>query len=705
MQVHLLPVYSKLAQPDEIPPELEEKLPQDLRLSLHQVETYRALTQGDCDVVFNTAMTGDGKSLAGELPMLVQGGINWSTLAMYPTNELIADQLVCLENLLKLWTGDVIFSSVNSAELDRLIEDVAYQRRGEALASLFKNNDLILSNPDIFHYVMHQFYTYPEDAPDRYAAQLAQKIKQLTFDEFHIFDAPQIVSVLNALLFIHEISTNVRPHKFLFLSATPGELLLEYLDRSGLKVAEIRGAYASSAERSDQWRRILNQAVINFEAEGRAEVWVERHLQDILLPHFLERKPEVKGALIVNSVASAHRIWKYVRPVFEKHGLSVGLNTGLTSKSRRKASYDTDLLIGTSTVDVGVDFQINFLIFESLDGGSFLQRLGRLGRHDGFSQRGEFHRFRDFVAYAMVPNWIAERLFAGTGNAKGLFQRGDTLDRIQFNQAVQAAFPPPATFDNYARCWGQFQSIKILWGLGRAPVREQYRETRESLLKRYEQTFDLRFAIHRYKELLADRSPLLIDALSFRGGEEFPCCVIDETEPQEQERFKNADLLQIVANYHLEYLEPKVFFTSAEKVGLKRPIFEGRRPLGFFRLRGVREDRQNVRFFLDKDLLGWGAEKFDRADAVQGFRLDATFPGYTEINSGLQMRELSALLISERHPMDVKRCLQLPLLFPLYEFTSRDGVNGTVAFGRTALMLDSRLKYHPLYTGGGAVIV
>ncbi len=43
----------------------------------------------DVDVIFNTAMTGDGKSLAGYLPAFQDGK---SIIAMYPTNELIQDQ-------------------------------------------------------------------------------------------------------------------------------------------------------------------------------------------------------------------------------------------------------------------------------------------------------------------------------------------------------------------------------------------------------------------------------------------------------------------------------------------------------------------------------------------------------------------------------------------------------------------------------------
>jgi CRISPR-associated endonuclease/helicase Cas3 len=61
--------------------------------------------------------------------------------------------------------------------------------------------------------------------------------------------------------------------------------------------------------------------------------------------------------------------------------ISVGENTGLTSLEDRRASFEKCLLVGTSTVDIGVDFRINLLIFEATDAGTFIQRFGRLGRH------------------------------------------------------------------------------------------------------------------------------------------------------------------------------------------------------------------------------------------------------------------------------------------------------------------------------------
>ena len=90
MQITLLPVYSKLADPQSVPPKVAQRLPQDWQLSQHQVETYHALTRRDADVLVNTAMTGDGKSLRAYLPTLVNPKRH--AFGMYPTIELSRDK-------------------------------------------------------------------------------------------------------------------------------------------------------------------------------------------------------------------------------------------------------------------------------------------------------------------------------------------------------------------------------------------------------------------------------------------------------------------------------------------------------------------------------------------------------------------------------------------------------------------------------------
>lgn len=709
MKITTLPVYSQLAAPATVPDEVRERLPAGWKLSQHQVETYQALIDPDgAEVIFNTALTGDGKSLAGQLPVLIRGGSASALAAMYPTNELIRDQQGQLRGSKEQWKADLCFDMLNSAALDEIMAEDVYNQRGDALLEILNNYDVVLTNPDIFHLVMHQFYVRrgPQgDAPSKIFGPLVRRFAQFTFDEFHIFGTPQVVSVLNAMLLIHETESQSRPHKFLFLSATPGDLMLKYLRRSGLRVREIAGQYAHSETPLDdaEWRQILRGATIHVES-GRVEEWVEAHLEDTLLPFFEKRGPRAKGAIIVNSVAAAHRLLYKLRPGFEKRGLSVEPNTGLTSQQRRAASYAADLLIGTSTVDVGVDFQINFLIFESRDAGSFLQRLGRLGRHAGYERDGQRHTFEDFEAFALVPPWVEETLFKGRDGAAPLLQDGATLDRERFNQALVEAYPRPATFEHYARYWGRLQTAHVMRGLSNPTIREQYAQSRAALGQRYEATFDIRLraAFGQYRDLHDKQKVLLDEVIAFRGGSYFTCGVIDETEDGE---LKLVDLFQLAANARLGALDEDAFYAAVERAGLSRRPFEQQKPLAFFRFRGWREERENYTLKLNRDIGHWGAERFGRAAVSKGWQLDAPVPGLTKLNNRLSRRELPALLCAGYHPLDLKRSLRLPLLFALYAFCSRDGVEGCVAFGREALLLDTRLRHSRLESGGGGIIL
>src|ERR1044071_3272050 len=168
MRFSLLPVYSQLANPNDIPDELANKLPAGVRLSQHQLETYVALARDDIDVVINTAMTGDGKSLAGQMPLLAK---RKRTLALYPTNELILDQHQSATKTLEAWESDPAFSDPRNVKLlygallDQLAAEAEFGGRSDELMRVLNNAKLLLSNPDIFHAIM-QFGYQKGIAPD-----------------------------------------------------------------------------------------------------------------------------------------------------------------------------------------------------------------------------------------------------------------------------------------------------------------------------------------------------------------------------------------------------------------------------------------------------------------------------------------------------------------------------------------------------------
>ena len=64
-----------------------------------------------------------------------------------------------------------------------------FGQRGSALLSVFNNYDVLLTNPDIFHYIMQPFYVRAGkigDAADKVFAPMVNAFQQFTFDEFHL---------------------------------------------------------------------------------------------------------------------------------------------------------------------------------------------------------------------------------------------------------------------------------------------------------------------------------------------------------------------------------------------------------------------------------------------------------------------------------------------------------------------------------------
>lgn len=706
MRFSLLPVYSQRVKPDTvIPHELAIKLPAGVRLSQHQLETYEALACDDIDVVINTAMTGDGKSLAGQMPLLAT---RKRTLALYPTNELILDQHQSATKTLKDWEPDPAFNDPGNVQmlygalLDQLAAEAEFGRRSDQLAQVLDNSKLLLSNPDIFHAIM-QFGYQKGIAPDWLVAKLARDYDQLTFDEFHIFDVTQVAAVITGLLFLYAQRGSTL--KTLFLSATPGETLIPLLDSAGLKVHKVEGKYSYDPKADpDNWRPILQSATLDL-APLRAEAWIDQHLEDTLLAFFKRHGEGAKGAIIVNSVATAQRLLARLKePLWHKHGLRVEDNTGLTPRSIRRASYTADLLIGTSTVDVGVDFQINFLLFEANDAGRFMQRLGRLGRHTGYvDAEDKPHKFEAFEAHALVPEFVFQRLTIGRDQQPALLTADQPLRRDMLHQAVQAAFPRPAPYNHYLRIWGRFLPQHVLQKLSHPTIRAHYTEQVQTLHKQYKAVFgtSMNKAGHdakAYQNQKPNQYKLVEEAQSFRGSSAFDCGVLRMDLLEKDREPLTYDLFWLLSNARIELIDDETFYVDVRRLGYRDEPFKRGYQLAFFRLCSFLPERDDVIVNLDH-VRDFDWQSYNQALVIKGVRVDcARFPQLNELNRMLVRQSFAALICPGKHPLEVQQFGQLPGLFPLHKFTGNN-LTGTIAFGREALILDSILRYRRI---GGA---
>jgi len=709
MQLTTLPVYSKLADPADIPVEIAARLPDDWKLSQHQLETYQALCSDDIDVVINTAMTGDGKSLAGLLPIIT----HWSeapTLVLYPTNELIQDQYRSIEAQFPQWDRPADRAAMlYGAKLDELTAVTESLTRPETMRRELVNRLLVLSNPDILHAILQFHYQQFGRAATWLTNELNLNFQQLTFDEFHIFDAAQITAVLTGLLFLHEQNPRL---KTLFLSATPDQRLIVPLRRVGfgdrLKLIspQEEGWYMHGEDPGKGWRCILQACQLTF-AQQSAEEWMAEGLAQVLLPWFRDRPNGAKAAIIVNSVATALRLEQLLRPHLEPRGLNVAPNTRLNGQSTRKASYDADVLIGTSTVDVGVDFRINLLIFEASSAGTFLQRLGRVGRHTHYKDRdGVLRKFQDFAAYALVPPFVYDRLTLAKEGQPPLLHAGDTLNRQLLGDHITAVYPEPANFKHYARIWGRFQPAKVyeaLLGKSKAAkkvdlnLQASFAAVRERLQRRY---YDLTGAnvgkaVQEANQYRRDGLGLLVqEAQAFRGGSPFECGVLKDGERDPI----TYDLFWLLANAQLEQLSQKAFCAAVTQMQRATAPFERGRQVAFFRWRGLRTQAEPVTVLLGAQVSAWSQDKFMTAQVLPGIRLDVNGHNdfLNDLNDQLTRREVVGLLVPGYSLKQLRSEVYLPGIFTLHTYRDENDLQGCIAFGRYALLLDSILRHRKL---------
>ena len=390
---------------------------------------------------------------------------------------------------------------------------------------------------------------------------------------------------------------------------------------------------------------------------------------------FFQDNPGSKGAIILNSIAAVKTLVPKFKAIFEPLGLKVRENTGLTGETEKSKSVeDTDLLLGTSTIDVGVDFRINFLVFEAADAGNFIQRFGRLGRHPGFDI---------YQAYALLPNFIVERLFEVDNHP---LQDGETRDRISLSDAIRAHYGYVNEFKQYPKRWGGIQSACVHLELEKNyQMKTKYPEAADNFAADIEQALGITIKqIFRCME--KEKKKIIEEARSFRGISQLDCGIYDMTNPDEpeKERFKTYNLPSLLSNFHFELIAKEKFIEQAKKAGLAVSRFE--KALCYLKLTGYRELREDWQFYYSRDDIS----EIAKSGKVQILKDLEVTGGTNEISRKLSSRGL-VCFVSDRDRATLRAKCGLPVHFQAYALSDRfDGkASYTIAFGRSALLLET----------------
>ncbi|MGB3515943.1 MAG: type I-D CRISPR-associated helicase Cas3' [Elainellaceae cyanobacterium] len=377
----------------------------------HQDDVYEAAQ--DHDIILDLAPTGTGKTSAG-LSVIAH---NRDRNAVYiaPTNALVEQQTEAAKVFVQAAGLPHIVKAAAARDIKAWPDDKVGRRSGEKLynvlrqpATLFPECAgrpvLLVTNPDIFYYAT--FFSYSQLDRDNIASVFYNSFSTVIFDEFHLYDAKQLVSLLFYLAVSHVFGYFQAQRKVVLLTATPEpacEAALGQLEAAGVNVKCIHGETITPS-------MLPSQTSVNLEIRKHADK--KRLMTEVTdeVVRRLQEHPDHFGAVILDSLDYINQLNKQLRDAGLQE--SCGRITGVIKSSHeRQCAAQTQVSLATRTVDVGFNFDrdetpnrqsLDWLIFSSRDRFSFWQRLGRVGRVLG---RQETNNASEAIAYLPEKAW------------------------------------------------------------------------------------------------------------------------------------------------------------------------------------------------------------------------------------------------------------------------------------------------------------
>ena len=351
-----------------------------LRLRKFQEDVFAASrTPG---TIILDAPTGSGKTLAMLLAARYSLEEGMSAFILYPTKALIDDQLSSMEKLARAIGVDAPIVKVDSNELTKIMVERGFKTHGEALLHELSSPSLVLTNPDIVYTILTMRY--------RRGRENFQKLfstSTICVDELHLFWGAQfqvIYTMLNMLSHRRRIVISTATH-----DREAVELLKLLPNPSYIRAREEEGGDRVRHETELRIYSLSTNPVLvaEDEADQLAAIVADQF-------HEVEEKTLPRVVVIVNSIAFSEILASRLKTILGDASVSV-INS-LTPPEKR--SLNAPVVVGTSAIEVGVDFDTPALVFEANNAPSFIQRLGRVARK------------RPGIALAILPYRTASRL-------------------------------------------------------------------------------------------------------------------------------------------------------------------------------------------------------------------------------------------------------------------------------------------------------
>ena len=341
--------------------------------------------------------TGSGKTRATALPVLKN---RESAVFVYPTNALIQDQSRAIQQLMddegisyrerrpdtaneKVGTEQYQLVQINAQTLGDFAKmwGMGEKQKGAALHRLLHQSkrQIILINPDILYLLYSLRYRGSTEILASF-----QAFETIVFDEFHLYNGVELAHAFFLIFLAQRMDAFQR---VVLLSATPNEEVQVYLDR--LLVPQVIDADVEVPQPVCGERTVTHDVELNVLSvvqdvvkTAKTQVLELQSQMNQLQSENWEANKKgdyVPCVVILNSVVSAIAL----EDALVESGIlrtEIAPIRGLSARNSRDVTGKT-LVIGTSAIEVGIDFKTDYLIFEAGNQASFMQRFGRLGRH------------------------------------------------------------------------------------------------------------------------------------------------------------------------------------------------------------------------------------------------------------------------------------------------------------------------------------
>jgi len=424
------------------------------------------------DAFLLVTKTGTGKTIAAILPVLKH---RQRAICVYPTNELIRDQVrniaqiaeregfrVCIQTpdttAEEYASADVILVHIDAHVLEAWCKKQHWREKWRALRELLEADKpkIVLTNPDILFLIFAlRYHAEPLAALPGYHA--------LIVDEFHLYSG---VELAHALFMLH-LGRSLRVFdKILLLSATPAPEVNEFLDQVLDNPLRI-DASAACVQPIVGERQAMKCVEVTPRLAGQDVVETAIQIIQEIHRDIRQRRGSspsldyVPAVVVLNSVVNAIRLEdRLVEEGFLRQEMAI--IRGLSAREVRDTTGKL-IAIGTSAIEVGVDFQCDYLIFEAGEAASFMQRFGRVGRHN------------PGIAYVLCP----QNVLLGIEALREV--KGPEVDRGDLEEQVYAWYPSLDARPWFVRTFmGLLSSFTLAENLIKR-VREDFKATSEQV--------------------------------------------------------------------------------------------------------------------------------------------------------------------------------------------------------------------------------